>query len=420
MNLLIKNVFILHSNKKLRRKADILIANGVIKSIESDIAKPEHFSEYDASGCFVSVGWCDTFCSVPDPGFEYKEDIESGLKTAMHGGFTSVAFLPDTNPVAHSKTTIEYWLNNSKNNLVNVLPLGAITQNCNGAEPAEMYDMQAAGAVAFSDAYHPITQSGILMRSLLYSLKPKVPVYSFPFDESLSPGAFVHEGIVSTNLGLKGVPSMAEELMVVRDINLAEYTGAHLHFPLITTAKSVALIKEAKAKGIQVTCGVSALHLKYTDETLNEFDSNWKIFPPLRSDADAVALRNAVLDGTIDVITSAHRPQNEELKKVEFEYAEHGIINLQTCYSLCHSAFGTDENSDWINAISVNGLKLLGQSQTGINSGEKANLTIFNPHANWNYTSKNNISKSANNPFLNQTLKGKVTAVFNNNQFQIL
>ena len=417
MNLLIRNATIIHPTQIFKDPTDILIEDGKVKHLGNNLSSPQGILEFDATGKYISMGWCDTFCSIPDPGFEFKEDMSSAMKTAMQGGFTSLAILPDTIPAAHSKTAIEYWLNNSRNSLVSILPLGAITQMCEGKEPAEMYDMFEAGAVGFSDAYHPIKEAGMIMRSLLYSLKPGAPVYSFPFDESISPGALVHEGVTSTLLGLRGIPSMAEELVVIRDINLAEYTGAHIHFPLISSARSVQLIKEAKAKNIKVTCGVSALHLKYNETSISTFDSNWKLMPPLRTSVDTVALQQGVLDGTIDVITSAHRPQNDELKKVEFEYAEPGVINLQTCFSICNEVFSQSKNLNWINALSVNGLKLLGKQNDGFLAGSKANFTIFDTQIEWEFNSNTNQSKSSNSPFMNSPFTGKAIAVINNNQF---
>ena len=419
MNLLLRGVTVVDSNSKYNQKqTDIFIKDGIISAFGKKIKTEGKFKEIDCKGLFISPGWFDMQVSFCDPGFEHKEDIESGVKAAAAGGFTGVAVLPDTNPSLHSKSEIEYILNRAKGKIVDVNTLGAITRKCEGKELAEIYDMHHAGAVAYSDASNPVTDSGVMMRALQYVKLFDGVVFSHPDDVNVSHEGSMNEGVMSTNLGLKGMPSLAEELMVVRDIYLAEYTQSRVHFSLISTARSVDLIRAAKKKGVKVTCGVSSMHLFFEDKELAEFDTNFKLNPPLRTKEDVTALKSGLKDGTIDVIVSAHQPQNIELKDVEFEYADFGAINLQTSFALANTAVGKNNSLETIiEKISINPRKILGLAIPTVTEDLEANFTLFSVTDEWNFTSEKNKSKSSNSPLLNKKLMGRAVAIFNHNQF---
>ena len=419
MNLLLRSVTVVDLNSLFNQKQiDIFITNGIISSIGKKIKTEGKFKEIDCKGLIVSPGWFDMQVSFCDPGFEHKEDIESGVKAAAAGGFTGVAVLPDTHPALHSKSEIEYILNRAKGKIVDVHALGAITRKCEGKELAEIYDMHHAGAVAYSDAGNPVSDSGVMMRALQYVKLFDGVVFSHPDDVNVSHEGSMNEGIVSTNLGLKGMPSLAEELMVVRDIYLAEYTQSRVHFSIISTARSVDLIRAAKKKGVKVTCGVSSMHLLFDDNELAEFDTNFKLNPSLRTKKDVGALIAGLKDGTIDVIVSAHQPQNIELKDVEFEYADFGAINLQTSFALANTSVGNNIGMEsLIEKISINPRKILGLKIPIIKENEEANFTLFNSIEEWSFSKIKNKSKSGNTPLFGKKLNGRVVAVFNHNQF---
>ncbi|MBA3648799.1 MAG: dihydroorotase [Chitinophagales bacterium] len=419
MSLLIRSATIVDPRSEFHLQIkDILIIEDSIFSIEDHIDIPLNTETFNAENLYVSPGWFDMYAHFCDPGYEYKEDLTSGSRAAAAGGFTGVAVLPDTFPVIDSKSQVEYVLNKSRGNIVDVFPIGAVTKKCEGKELAEIYDMAKAGAVAFSDAQHPIAVAGLMMRGLLYIKKIGCVIISFPHDETIAPGGMMNEGAVSVNLGMSGIPHLAEDLMVVRDIELAEYTGSRLHFSCISTKEAVNRIREAKKKNIPVTAGVNPIHLILDDSFLNEYDGNMKIFPPLRSLEDIAALKEGLKDGTIDVICSAHEPQNEERKKLEYEYATAGIINLQTCFALAYMALkDLLDIKDIISKISTVPRDILGLPSPVLRKDSHANLTIFDINSEWNLNSENNLSKSFNTPFIGKQLLGKAVAIFNHGQF---
>lgn len=420
MSLIIRAVTVIDSSSSHHRsQKDILIENGRTVSISKKITPKKNDKVFEANGFYLTTGWCDTFAFLGDPGFEYKEDIESGLKAAVAGGFTAVGVLPNTQPVIQSKSEVEYLLKKSSGNLTDVLPYGATSVQCEGKDLAEMYDMFYAGAVAFTDGTNSIYDSGLMMRALQYASKIETPIISLPMDGHVAHHGLMHEGLISVSLGIKGIPPMAEELIVERDIHLAEYTGSAVHFASISTKRSVELIREAKKKNLPVTCGVNAVLLLLDDSEVATFDSNVKILPPLRSKEHIEALKKGLRDGTIDVICSMHQPQNEELKRVEFEYAAFGIINLQTVYAVAQTALRDLLTPEMVaEKFSVNPRKILKQTILSVEENEMANFTIFDPKEEWEFTKKINQSKSANSPFLNQNLRGRVKAVSNHNQLK--
>ncbi len=412
MNLLIKSATIIDSNSPFHQKvADILIEKGHISSIASNIYAD--VETVDAKGKYVSPGFFDLNCNIGELGLETKEDLQTGTKAAMAGGFTGLALMPNTQPPVHSKAEVEYLLNRAKNNLVDVYPIGTISHKRDGKDLAEMYDMFLSGAKAFTDGNRPVQDAGLMERALLYTQGFDALIFSYPEDTAIAGKAKVHEGVVSTLLGMKGIPSLAEELMIARDLYLAEYTGSKIHFSTISTERSVELIKEAKRKGLKVTCDVAAHHLILTDEALTGFDSQYKVKPPLRTQKDVKALIKGLKDGTIDAIVSQHTPHEVEFKDVEFEVAEFGMIALQTALSTVLST-GLDIGLI-VEKLAINPRTILNIEPAVVAEGSKANLTLFDTDAEWEYTRKNNQSKSYNSPFIGQNLKGKVVLVYNNN-----
>lgn len=413
MNLLIKSVTILDPGSSFHQQvADILIENGVITRITDDIDADVEL--FDGEGKYVSPGFFDLNCNIGELGLETKEDLRSGTTAAAAGGFTGIALMPNSQPPVHSKSEVEYLLNRAKGNLVDVYPLGTISQKREGKDLAEMYDMYQSGAKAFTDGSRPVQDAGLMERALLYAQGFDALVFSYPEDTAIAGKAKVNEGEISTLLGMKGIPSLAEELMVARDLYLAEYTVSRIHFTTISTARSVELIREAKRKGIEVTCDVAAHHLVLTDEALLGFDSLYKVKPPLRTADDVAALITGLKDGTIDAIVSQHTPHEIEFKDVEFEVAEYGMVGLQTAFSLALKAGLSAELI--VEKLSINPREILGVELPVIAENEKANLVIFDTEAEWEYTAANNKSKSANSPYIGQRLKGKVLLTYNNQQ----
>ncbi|HVW12741.1 MAG TPA: dihydroorotase [Mucilaginibacter sp.] len=413
MNLLIKSATIADPGSPFYQQVvDVLIEKGQItriaKKIDSDI------ETFDARGKKLSTGFFDLNCNIGELGLETKEDLQTGTKAAAAGGFTGVALMPNTVPPIHSKAEIEYLVNRSKNNLVDFYPLGAISYKREGKDLAEMYDMYQSGAKAFTDGNRPVQDAGLMERALLYTKGFDALVLSYPEDTAIAGKAKVHEGEVSTLLGMKGIPSLAEELMIARDLYLAEYTGSKIHFTTVSTERSVSLIREAKKKGLPVTCDVAVHHLLLTDEALLGFDSQYKVKPPLRTKKDVNALLKGLKDGTIDAIVSQHTPHEVEFKNVEFEVAEFGMISMQTAFSIAQQAGLTTETI--VEKMAINPRKILDIEVPVIAEGKAANLAVLDEEAEWTYDKANNRSKSYNSPFMDKKLKGLVLLTCNNNK----
>ena len=412
---LIKSCTVLDSQSTHHQKiVDVLIVEGKIKQIADTINSD--ISQIDGKGKFLAPGFFDLNVSLGEPGLETKEDFETGSKAAAAGGFTGLAVMPHQVPTTDSKSQVAYIVNKAKGNLVDFHPYGCVSQHREGKDLAEMFDMQQNGAIAFTDGDRPIQDAGLMERALLYAKGFDALVLSYPEDESIARKAKMNEGAVSTLLGMKGIPNLAEELMVVRDIYLAEYTGAKVHFSTISTAHSVELIRAAKKKGLLITCDVAAHHLVLTDEALADFDSHYKVKPPLRTSIDVKALIKGLKDGVIDAIVSQHKPQEIEFKAVEFEIAAYGMIGLQTALSLTLKAGLSPTEA--VEKLAIAPRKILGLAIPTLKEGETANLVLFD-ESQWLYHSNNNYSKSANSPFLNLQLKGKVWLTCNNNQVYI-
>jgi dihydroorotase len=413
MNLLIKSATISDPGSPFyQQAADVLIEKGHITRIAKDITADAE--SFDAKGKHLAPGFFDLNCNIGELGLETKEDLQTGTQAAAAGGFTGVALMPNTQPPVHSKAEIEYLLNRAKNNLVDVYPLGTISYKREGKDLAEMYDMYRSGAKAFTDGDRPVQDAGLMERALLYSKGFNALILSYPEDTAIAGKAKVHEGEVSTLLGMKGIPSLAEELMIARDLYLAEYTESKIHFSTISTERSVDLIREAKKKGLQVTCDVAVHHLLLTDEALLGFDSQYKVKPPLRTKNDVKALIKGLKDGTIDAIVSQHTPHEVEFKNVEFEVAEYGMISLQTAFSIAVQA-GLPIDMI-VQKMAINPRKILGLDVPVIAEGEKANLVVFDSNSEWTFDKLNNKSKSYNSPFIGQKLKGSILLTYNNNK----
>lgn len=391
---------------------DVRILNGIIEEIGSVDAKDDGVTVIEGNNLILTQGWFDLRANFNDPGHEHKEDLTSGSQAAMKGGFTEVALLPNTHPVIQTKNDIHYIRKNSQ--LVNLHAIAAVTKDLKGEDLTEMIDLHEAGAVAFSDGEKTLYHSDILLKTLQYLQKFNGLLINRPEDKWLALFGQMHEGIISTQLGMRGIPALAEELMMMRDLRLLEFGGGKIHFTTISTAEGVDLVREAKAKGLKVTCDVAAHQLYFTDEALQDFDTNYKVSPPLRDEHHRKALIAGLKDGTIDAIVSSHSPQDEESKKLEFDLAESGILALQTVLPILESL---SKELGWeilIEKITSAPRNILAQPTTNIAKGQKANLTLFAPEENWILDGKTNASKSVNSPFWGQALRGKVKMVANN------
>ncbi|MCX6296523.1 MAG: dihydroorotase, partial [Bacteroidetes bacterium] len=417
MNILIKSAHIIDSMSIHNGKVmDILIENGTIKSIKSKILPEKNVKVIEAENLHVSNGWVDMQVNFCDPGLEHKESIDTGLMAAANGGFTGVAIVSSTNPTIHSKSEVLYIKNKTANSIVDAYPIGTLSHKQEGVDISEMYDMQQSGAVAFSDDKKAVTNSGLLMRALLYAQNFGGLIITHCDEKSISNDGKMNEGIISTKLGLKGIPALAEELMVNRNIFLAEYTNAAMHITNISTQKSVDLIRQAKVKGLKITASANAYNIALDENNLIEFDSNYKLNPPLRTREDIDAIRKGIADGTIDALSCDHRPQEIETKDVEFDHASNGMIGLETAFGLINSNKGKIKLETIINTLTSNPRKILKLKATFISEGELANITLFDPFQEWIFEKKHIHSKSSNTPFIGTKFTGKVLGIINNKQ----
>ena len=425
MDYLIENAEIIHPGSELNRKRmHILIQNGIISRISHQVIEgisSEELCKINADNLQLSPGWFDMRASFKDPGFEYKETLTSGCRAAMAGGFTEVAILPNTQPVIQSKNEIAYVQRHNLHHLVELHTIAAVSIDTLGKDLTEMIDLHTAGAIAFSDGEKPVWHSDILVKTLMYLQKFDGLLINFPEDKFLTQFGQMNEGMNSTILGLRGMPKLAEEMMIRRDLDFLEYAGGKIHFSMISSAKSVFLIREAKNKGLKVTCDIAAHQLAFDDSALEGFDTNLKVNPPFRSPEDIEALWAGLKDGTIDAIVSDHNPQDEESKNLEFDLAEFGIIGLETAFSVINT-FGKDKLSleQIINKIAIKPRETLKIPVPNIKEGESANLTLFDAHTEWSFTEKDIRSQSKNTPFIGQNFKGKAMAVFHQKRGKIL
>ncbi|MFK5957753.1 MAG: dihydroorotase [Lutibacter sp.] len=414
MILLLKSATIIDKSSPYHlQKKDILIKNGIISKIENSIQNEGAIKEINLKNLYVSQGWFDSSVCFGEPGFEERETIENGLKTAAKSGFTTVAVNPNTNPVADNKSTIEFIKNKATNFATTLYPIGNFTKGAESNDLAELYDMQNSGAIAFGDYNKPVTNANLLKIGLQYAQNFDALILSFPQDNSIAGKGLVNENINSTKLGLRGNPTLAEELQIARDLFILEYTGGKLHIPTISTAKSVKLIKDAKKRGLNITCSVAVHHLVLTDDELTKFDSNTKVSPPLRTSKDRKALLKGLKLGIIDMITSDHNPIDIEHKKVEYDNAKYGTIGLESLFGALNK---TVETEVLIDCLTTKPRKRFRIQESPINEGEKANLTLFNPDFEFEFTENNIFSTSKNSIFLNKKLNGKVYGIIANNK----
>lgn len=415
MKVLIKEAHIIAPGSEYHDQIlDLKIKNGVIEKLGNDLAMDD-CSEVKIPNLKVSIGWFDSSVSFGEPGFEDRETIENGLQVAAQSGFTGVALQPNALPVIDNQSQIFFVKQKAAQSATSLYPIGALTKNSEGTDLAELYDMKNAGAIAFGDYNASISNANLFKIGLQYVQDFDGLILSFCQDEKIKVNGVANEGVVSTRLGLKGIPSLAEELIVARNLFLLEYTGGKLHIPTISSAKTVALIKEAKQKGLQVTCSVAVHHLTLTDEVLTTFDSRYKVSPPLRSESDRLALIEGVMDGTIDCITSDHNPIDIEHKKMEFDLAKNGTIGLESAFGALMTVLPIEVIVQKLTAAR----SIFDLQQPEIKEGAQANLTLFTTDEKWTFSKESILSKSKNSAFLGFEMNGNVVGIFNNDKLVI-
>lgn len=415
MRLLIKSATIIDSQSPFHLKQkDILIVNGIIDRIEDNI-KTEVDKKIECENLHVSTGWFDSSVSFGEPGYEDRETIQNGLDTAIKSGYTTIALNPNTNPVLDHSALIQFVKNKSDKHAVEVIPTGALTEKSELKNLAELYDMYQNGAIAFGDYKKSISNTNLLKIALQYTKTFGALIQLYPIDNNLSEDFQMHEGKVSTSLGLKGLPNMAEIIELQRDLEVIKYTGGKAHFACISTAESVELIRNAKAKGLDVSCSVAISNLIFTDSSLNDFNTKYKVLPPLREECDRQALIDGVKDGSIDMITADHNPINIELKKTEFEYAAFGSIGLESAFGVLNNTFGLEQSIDFL----TRGKTRFQQEKTSVKTNQVAILSLFNPNTEWTFKEKDIFSKSKNSIFLDEKLKGKAYGIINKDQYYV-
>ena len=415
MNIIIKNATIVDASSEFHQKqVDIKIENGIISEISTEI-KDTDFETLSLENLHVSSGWMDASVAFGEPGFEDRETIDNGLSVAAKSGFTHIAYQPNTLPVIDNQSVVNFVKTKATSHATSLHPIGALTKNQEGADLSEMFDMQNAGAIAFGDYKKNIANANLLKIGLQYTQDFNGIVIAYGNDETITGKGVVHEGIRSTQLGLKGIPALAEEIIVARNLFLLEYTGGKMHIPTISTEKSVQLIKEAKAKGLNVTCSVAVHNLILTDDVLVDFDTRFKVNPPLRDAKHQQALINGVLDGTIDVITSDHCALDIEHKKMEFDLAKDGTIGLESAFGALLTQLPLDVVIEKLQAAK----NIFLNQQSGISIGAKADLTLFDPAREWTFGKEHILSKSKNAAFLNHPMKGWVYGIYHNGKILI-
>lgn len=413
MNILLRQVKINDPSSPFHQQtADVLMANGTVTDVQQQLSVSAD-QVIEADDLHLSPGWVDIFANFCDPGYEYKETLETGAMAAAAGGFTDVLILPNTSPVMHSKAGIEYATQKNYRSPITIHPIGAVTKNAEGKDLAEMYDMHQSGAVAFSDGINSIQSSGVLLKALQYVQAIDKTIIQLPDDKAIQPHGLMNEGITSTQLGLAGKPSIAEEVMIARDIELVKYTGSKLHFTGISTQKGVELIKAAKQQGLRISCSVTPYHLCYCDEDMADYNTFLKVNPPLRTRQDREALRAAVLDGTIDCIASHHMPQDTDSKMVEFEYAKNGMIGLQTSFAVVKTCLPQIADERLLELFCISPRNIFDLPVPGIQLQQPACFTLWQPNRKWTVQNHQLFSKSKNSPFIGQELTGRPFGIIN-------
>ena len=422
MKILIKQAKIIDSSSKHNNKiCDILINNNKIEKIAKKIQIDPDTKIYKNDNLHVSQGWLDMHVNFGQPGFEQRETIENGLNAAAKGGFTEVLLMPNTSPSIDNSSMIDFIKGFSKRNVVNIQVAGNLTVSQEGKNIVEIHDMKNNGCIAFTDDKRSIQNNELMKIALLYIKNSNALIMNFPNDSKIQKNGVINEGKISTQLGLKGIPNIAEEMMLDRDITLCNYTQRKIHESYISTEKSVEKIRKAKDEGVNITSDVALHNIFLTEEKVNNFDTRFKVLPPLRTKTDNKAIIKGLKNGTIDVITSDHNPFEVETKKIEFDNAEFGIIGLESAFGLINKNLEKHLTlNQIIEKISNNPRKILGLKNNSIEEGNNANITIFNPKTKWKFKEEDIISKSKNSPFIGEELKGKALAIYNNNRFKEL
>ena len=418
MSVLIKRAIIIDpASPYHKKKADIYLNSGRIEKIGRGL-KVKARKTYAADNLHVSPGWCDIGTQIGEPGLEHREDLRSVANAAAAGGYTTLASFPNTDPVVDSKPAVEYIRNRSASLPIHIYPIGAISRRAEGREIAEMQDMHDAGAIAFSDGRNSLTHGGVMKLALQYVRSFGGLIINKALDLEFAVEGQMHESAVSTSLGLKGIPVMAEKLMVQRDLELLDYTQSRLHIFGVASSEAVKLLKTARKTALSVSASTPALNLLLTDKDLDTFDTNLKVLPPLRSNNDRKALIQAIDKGVITCITSNHDPLEEELKKVEFAHADFGASNLETAFSVANTSLhGQIDTETIVHCFCQGPRSALGLDTPVINVDETAELTLFDPGKSWTVARSDIHSKSRNNAMVGHQLTGRVLGVFSKNQF---
>jgi len=419
-DLLIQGGTLIDPGTGTETQADLLIKGGLIAGIGTDL-EAAGVPVYDATGKFVSVGWMDMHVHLREPGYEHKETIKTGCAAAAFGGFTAVACMPNTDPPIHTRDVVEFIIERAEETPVDVHPIACVSKHRKGESLAEMADLAEGGAVAFSDDGDPVQDTGLMRHALEYSRMLDKPIINHEEDLPLGPKGHMHEGEVSTRLGLPGIPTISEEIMIARDILLAEYTGGHVHVAHISTAGAIELVRQAKAKGINVTTEVCTHHFTLTDAEVEkrDFDTNTKMHPPLRTAADIEAVKGGLKDGTIDAICTDHAPHASFEKEVEYVAAPFGILGLETAWGLTGReiiAPGVLSLHEAVHKVTIAPREILRLPVPVLKEGAPANLTIFDATTEWTFEKRHIKSKSSNTPFVGDRMVGKAWATYNKGQ----
>ena len=416
MSILIKSAKIIDASSKFNGKTqDILIINGKIQEINNEInSKAKKTISF--KDLHLSPGWLDTSVCFGEPGLEEREDLSNGAQTASFSGFTDIVLNPETEPYLDTKADISYIKSNSKDFVTKIHPLGCLTKEAKSKKLADLFEMFESGAVGFYDFKRPITNSNLIKIALQYVQNFNGLVISFPYEKSLCPNGQMHEGQISTNYGLKGIPTISEEIMLKRDLKILEYTGGKIHIPCISTEESVKLIQEAKKNKLNVTCSVSINNLFFNDDKLKDFDTRFKVLPPIRSEEHRKALIKGLKDGIIDFVTSDHTPIDIDKKKTDFENSLFGSTGLESLYGALNSLFDLNTTID----ILTRRKETFGIEKSSINEGQTACLSLFNPNIEYEFLKENIISKSKNSCFIGSKLKGKPLGIISNNSIRLI
>lgn len=419
MSLLLNSVTVSDTTSKyFNSKVNILIdSKGYVKKISKNKISDKVKKVVDLEGLYISESWFDFNANFCDPGYEYKENLKSGVHVAINSGFLDVLITPNTNPIIQTKADVSYIQEKSLNNFCKIHPSAAISKNFNGKDLNDIIDLHNSGVKAFTNSYSCKESSEMIMNSLLYLNQIDTLLITKPKDRSFSDGV-VNNGYYSNTVGLKGIPRISESIAVKRDLSILEYVGGKIHFSGISTKESVSIIRDAKTKKLNVTCDVPIHNLILDDSNVVSFDPNYKVDPPLRTKDDIDALIDGVNDGTIDIIASHHEPQDIDTKKCEFEKANFGVISLQTFFSNIVQLSRKIPLENLIKTFSTNPKKILGVETYSVVEGSKASFTVFDPDGSWDYNENSNLSKSINSPWLNWSLKGKVKAVIKDNRIK--